>query len=147
MAVVTQNVDGLHQEAGSKRVLELHGNGGRFYCDSCYENYTMDEVREMDHEPKCKKCDGTVRPDIVLYQESLDGRVLEQSIQAIQQSDLLIVGGTSLTVYPAAGLIRYQRNGKLVIVNRIATGSEGSADLVITEPIGQLFDEILKPPC
>ena len=119
LAVVTQNVDGLHQEAGSKRVLELHGNGGRFYCDSCYENYTMDEVREMDHEPKCKKVTA-LRPDIVLYQESLDGRVLEQSIQAIQQSDLLIVGGTSLTVYPAAGLIRYQRNGKLVIVNRIA---------------------------
>lgn len=142
-AVVTQNVDGLHQMAGSRRVLELHGNGTRFFCEACGKPYGIDQVRGMTAVPRCV-CGGSVRPDIVLYNESLDSSVVEAVAEAISAADLLIIGGTSLTVYPAAGLLRYQRSGKLVVVNRDRTDRDSAADLVIREPIGALFEAVMQ---
>lgn len=140
-AIITQNVDGLHQEAGSKNVIELHGNGNRFYCLRCSQEYSIDEVRGMDEIPHCH-CGGDVRPDIVLYQESLDQFAITSAIDEIENCDLLIVGGTSLSVYPAAGLIRYQQRGKLVMINKTKTSSDAQADLRITKPIGEVFESI-----
>lgn len=142
-AVVTQNVDGLHQLAGSRRVLELHGNGTRFFCESCGRTYDIDQISGMAAVPHCG-CGGSIRPDIVLYNESLDSAVIEAVVEAISAADLLIIGGTSLTVYPAAGLIRYQRSGKLVVINRDPTGSDSAAHLVIREPIGALFEAVMQ---
>jgi len=144
-AVVTQNVDGLHQKAGSKNVLELHGNGQRFYCTSCAKPYTFDDVNAATGAFYCTKsgCKRIVRPDIVMYGESLDDAVINASLKAIERADLLIVGGTSLMVYPAAGLIQCRPYGsKLVLINLDATPYDNVADLVIHEPIGSVFNQL-----
>lgn len=138
LAVVTQNIDGLHQKAGSKKVYELHGSVLRNYCTRCGKFYTGRYVKESSGVPRCA-CGGIIKPDVVLYQESLDGSTLEGSIRAIGQADMLIVAGTSLTVYPAAGLIRYYRGNRLVLINRDETSYDGYADLVIHDSLGNVF--------
>ncbi len=140
-AVITQNVDGLHQAAGSLNVIELHGNGRRFYCERCGKPASFEAVKQCLEPPTCA-CGGRVRPDIVLYNESLDTTALEAALAAITATDLLIIGGTSMTVYPAAGLVRYQQAGHLVIINRDKTGREGKADLVINDAIALVFEKI-----
>lgn len=141
LAVVTQNIDGLHQKAGSKRVYELHGSVLRNYCVRCGRHYSAEYVKEADGIPYCS-CGGIVKPDVVLYEESLDPGVLEQSINAIAQADLLIVGGTSLTVYPAAGLLNYYRGNRLVLINRDVTPYDSRADLVFHDSIGEVFSAL-----
>ena len=140
-AVVTQNIDGLHQKAGSKNVCELHGSVLRNYCQRCGKFHSAEFVRDVAGIPKCT-CGGTVKPDVVLYEESLDGQTLEKSIAAIYDADLLIVGGTSLTVYPAAGLLRYYRGNRLVLINREVTPYDHQADLVIHDSLGNVFSEL-----
>jgi NAD-dependent deacetylase len=140
-AVVTQNIDGLHQKAGSKRVYELHGSVLRNYCTRCGKFHTAEFVKNAPDVPKCG-CGGTVKPDVVLYEESLDGDTIEKSVAAICDADLLIVAGTSLTVYPAAGLIRYFRGNKLVLLNRDATPYDAQADLVIHDSLGNIFSQL-----
>ena len=140
-AVVTQNIDGLHQKAGSKRVYELHGSVLRNYCTRCYQFYPAEFVRDAQGVPKCT-CGGTVKPDVVLYEESLDGPTIEKSVNAIASADLLIVAGTSLTVYPAAGLIRYYGGNRLVLINRDATPYDAQADLVFHESLGNIFSKL-----
>ena len=143
-AVITQNIDGLHQKAGSRNVYELHGSVLRNYCMDCGEFYDLDDI--MDEAncdvgiPKCKKCGGTVKPDVVLYEEALDDDCMMGAIRAIQQADTLIIGGTSLVVYPAAGLIRYFGGNKLVLINKQATPYDSKADLVINDSIGKVMD-------
>ena len=143
-ALVTQNIDGLHQKAGSRTVFELHGSVLRNYCMDCGEFYDLDYV--MDDEncegniPKCRKCGGIVKPDVVLYEEALDEDCMMGAIRAIQQADTMIIGGTSLVVYPAAGLIRYFGGKKLVLINKQATPYDGQADLVINDSIGKVMD-------
>ena len=143
-AVVTQNIDGLHQKAGSRNVFELHGSVLRNYCMDCGEfydlDYIMDEANCDGGIPKCKKCGGTVKPDVVLYEEALDDDCMMGAIRAIQQADTLIIGGTSLVVYPAAGLIRYFGGNKLVLINKQATPYDSQADLVINDSIGKVMD-------
>lgn len=141
LAVVTQNIDGLHQKAGSKRVYELHGSVHRNYCTRCGAFYPGEFIKETDGIPYCR-CGGVVKPDVVLYEESLDQYVLEQSVNAIAQADLLIVGGTSLTVYPAAGLLRYYGGSRLVLINRDETPYDSTADLVFHDPIGSIFSQL-----
>ena len=148
-AVVTQNVDGLHQAAGSKNVLELHGSSMRHYCMNCGARYTLEYVMDAANckdevIPVCEKCGGIVRPDVVLYEEGLDGDVINSSVGAIGSADLMIVGGTSLVVYPAAGLLRYFKGGALVLINKSETQADGDAGLVIREPIGAVMSEALK---
>lgn len=142
-AVITQNIDGLHQKAGSKRVLELHGSTLRNTCEKCgahYDlDYVMDEENCEDLVPHCKVCGGRIKPDVVLYEEMLDNDVMIESIRAIQEADVMIVGGTSLNVYPAAGLISYFRGKHLVLVNRSATPYDDAADLVIHDTIGKVL--------
>ena len=140
-AVVTQNIDGLHQKAGSQRVYELHGSVLRNYCTRCGKFHTAEFVRDQEGVPKCD-CGGTVKPDVVLYEESLDGETLEKSVYAIENADLLIVAGTSLTVYPAAGLINYYRGDRLVLINRDATPYDTRADLVFHESLGDIFSKL-----
>lgn len=140
-AVLTQNIDGLHQKAGSKKVLELHGSILRAYCDKCGKRHDADLVNYGDSVPVCD-CGGIIRPDIVLYEEALDERVLAESVRLIREADMLIVGGTSLNVYPAAGLINYYRGDKLVLVNLSSTPYDSYADLVINEKIGMVFSQI-----
>jgi len=144
-AVVTQNVDGLHQAAGSKVVHELHGSNWRQYCVSCGQRFTLafvlDAANLVDDVPRCTRCGGMVRPDVVLYQEALDEQVVAAAIAAIRAADLLIVGGTSLAVYPAAALIEYFRGGNLVVINLSVTPVDSRAQLVITEPIGKVLGE------
>lgn len=137
-AVVTQNIDGLHQKAGSKRVYELHGSVLRNYCTRCGRFYPAEYIRDCAGVPKCD-CGGTVKPDVVLYEESLDQNTIENAVSAIYDADLLIVAGTSLTVYPAAGLINYYRGNRLVLINRDATPYDGNADLVFHESLGNIF--------
>ena len=143
-AVITQNIDGLHQKAGSRNVFELHGSVLRNYCMDCGEfydlDYIMDETNCEGGIPKCKKCGGTVKPDVVLYEEALDDDCMMGAIRAIQQADTMIIGGTSLVVYPAAGLIRYFGGKKLVLINKQATPYDGQADLVINDSIGKVMD-------
>ena len=143
-AVITQNIDGLHQKAGSRSVFELHGSVLRNYCMDCGEfydlDYIMDEANCDGGIPKCKKCGGTVKPDVVLYEEALDDDCMMGAIRAIQQADTLIIGGTSLVVYPAAGLIRYFGGNKLVLINKQATPYDSKADLVINDSIGKVMD-------
>lgn len=144
-AVVTQNIDGLHQLAGSQNVLELHGSIHRNYCMDCHEDYSLDYIMNSSSViPKCAKCGGTVRPDVTLYEEPLDTDVFDASIKCIQQADMLIVGGTSLAVYPAAGLIDYYRGSKLVLINKSSTPYDRKADLVIKESIGKVLDEAVR---
>ena len=138
-AVITQNIDGLHQLAGSKNVLELHGSILRAYCSRCRKSYDADITNHGTGIPRCS-CGGVIRPDIVLYEEALDNDVMMRAIHYIRQADILIVGGTSLRVYPAAGLINYYRGNKLVLITRSSTPAE--ADLVIHGRIGEVFDQI-----
>ncbi len=140
-AVITQNIDGLHQKAGSKRVYELHGSVLRNYCTRCGKFYPAEFIRDADGIPKCS-CGGTVKPDVVLYEESLDMATMEKSIMAIQEADMLIVAGTSLTVYPAAGLIRYYPGKRLVLINRDETPYDDQADLVFHESLGDVFSQL-----
>ena len=140
-AVITQNIDGLHQAAGSRKVLELHGSILRAYCSKCRKPYDADVINYGTGVPRCD-CGGVIRPDIVLYEESLDQDILYQATSYIRNADVLIVGGTSLSVYPAAGLINYYRGNKLVLVNRGETPYDSYADLVIHEKIGEVFDQI-----
>lgn len=140
-AVITQNIDGLHQKAGSHRVLELHGSVLRNYCMKCHKSYSAEYVKNSQGICRCD-CGGIVKPDVVLYEESLDSQVLEKSIYAIAQCDLLIVGGTSLTVYPAAGLLRYYPGHRLVLINRDETPYDNQADLVLHESLGKVFEQL-----
>lgn len=141
-AVVTQNIDGLHQKAGSKNVLELHGSTLRNYCENCGEFYSAEDILKGEEVPKCSKCGGGIKPDVVLYEEGLDSKTLQDSIYYISHADLLIVGGTSLSVYPAAGLIDYYRGNKLVLINKSATPMDKKADLLIQEGLGTVFSQI-----
>ena len=136
-AVITQNIDGLHQSAGSKEVLELHGSVLRNYCERCGKFYPMEHILHGSGIPRCS-CGGRVKPDVVLYEESLDSSVLERSIAHIRQADMLIIGGTSLTVYPAAGLIDYYQGNKLVVINKSVTPRDKYADLVIQDSVSVL---------
>ena len=138
-AVITQNIDGLHQMAGSRNVIELHGSVHRNYCEKCHAFYDLDYIVNSDGVPKCEKCGGTVKPDVVLYEEPLDEAVLDRAVCHIQQADLLLIGGTSLNVYPAAGLIRYFQGRDLVIINREPTPADRRASLVIQGSIGEIF--------
>jgi len=140
-AVITQNIDGLHQAAGSKEVLELHGTIMKNYCDRCKTPYSVETVLEGEGVPKCK-CGGTIRPDVVLYEEGLDMEVMEKSVDYIRNADVLIIGGTSLVVYPAAGLIRYYQGKKLVLINLSETSQDRYADLVIHRKIGEVFSQL-----
>lgn len=141
-AVVTQNIDGLHQKAGSRKVYELHGSVYRNYCMSCGASYPVEEIAKGEGVPHCPHCGGIIKPDVVLYQESLDGRTIQGAVEAIAGADLLIVGGTSLVVYPAAGLLEYYPGKRLVLINRDATPYDQRASLVIREPIGQVMGEL-----
>jgi len=138
--IITQNVDGLHQAAGSRNVLELHGSNWRQYCVKCGERYDLDYILEQDGVPECKICGGMVRPDVVLYEEGLDEGVVNAAVEAIAGAKLLIVGGTSLAVYPAAGLLRYFRGSHLVLINKSETPYDSSAQLVIHDSIGKVLD-------
>ena len=140
-AVVTQNIDGLHQKAGSRRVYELHGSVLRNYCVRCGKFHSAEFVRDAEGVPQCG-CGGTVKPDVVLYEESLNQDTIEKAVTAIFQADLLIVAGTSLTVYPAAGLINYYRGNRLVLINRDATPYDSRADLVLHESLGKVFEQL-----
>jgi NAD-dependent deacetylase len=139
-AVVTQNVDGLHQEAGSREVYELHGSVHRNYCTSCGKKYGLEHILKSEGVPRCS-CGGFVRPDVVLYEEGLDQQVIEKAVSAIRHADVLIVGGTSLRVYPAAGLINYYRGNKLVLINKSATSYDRYANLTISDSIGKVFKQ------
>lgn len=139
-AVITQNIDGLHQAAGSKNVLELHGSVHRNVCQRCGHVYSAEWVMGTEGEPRCPKCGGPIKPDVVLYGESLDERVLLASVEAIQAADLLIIGGTSLVVYPAAGLVDYFRGSRLAIVNKQPTPQDANADLLCACDIAAAFD-------
>ncbi len=139
-AVITQNIDGLHQAAGSREVLELHGSVLRNHCMRCGKFYGMDAILNSSGVPKCS-CGGVIKPDVVLYEEGLDMDTLNRAVNYISRADVLIVGGTSLTVYPAAGLIDYYRGRKLVLINRDATPLDGQADLVIAGKIGEVLGE------
>ncbi len=140
-AVVTQNVDGLHQKAGSENVLELHGNTNRNFCQFCKKEYDSNKILTSKNVPYCE-CGGIIKPDVVLYEEPLNEDVLSKSIEHISKADTLIVGGTSLVVYPAAGLIKYFNGDNLVLINKGTTDYDSFADLVIHEPIGEVFSEI-----
>ena len=142
-AVITQNIDNLHQKAGSRNVLELHGTLYRNYCTVCGKRFDMDYVLNSKGIPHCDSCGGVVRPDVVLYEESLDMDTMEMAVKYISKADILIIGGTSLAVYPAAGLINYYKGDKLVLINKSSTAMDSRADLVIHMNIGQVFDKIL----
>lgn len=144
-AVITQNIDGLHQAAGSKNVLELHGSIHRNYCLSCGKHFDLDYVINSSSSiAKCDECGGMIRPDVVLYEEGLDNEVINKTVQYIRQADVLIVGGTSLVVYPAAGLIRYFSGSKLVLINKSTTPYDKDADLIIDDSIGKVLNSVLE---
>ena len=140
-AVVTQNIDGLHQKAGSKEVLELHGSVHRNYCERCGKSYPVEYVAEASGVPKCD-CGGTIKPDVVLYEEGLDAMTMQKTVDYIRKADVLIIGGTSLAVYPAAGFIDYFRGSSLVVINMDKTARDVNADLVINERIGEVFEQL-----
>lgn len=142
-AVITQNIDGLHQKAGSRRVLELHGSIHRNYCMSCGRFHSLEDIMgSADLVPKCNACGSTVKPDVVLYGENLDNTVIENTVEAISEADLLLIGGTSLTVQPAAHLITYFRGQRTVLLNASSTAYDSRADLLITEPIGSVLGQV-----
>lgn len=141
-AVVTQNIDGLHQKAGSKNVMELHGSVLRNYCERCYHFMSAEDILNSTGVPVCPKCGGTVKPDVVLYEEGLDQKTIQDAVYYISHADMLIIGGTSLAVYPAAGLIDYYRGNKLVLINKSATPQDSKADLLIQEGLGKVFEQI-----
>ena len=140
-AVITQNIDGLHQKAGSKNVLELHGSIYRNYCMKCGKKFGIERIQESEGIPRCS-CGGIIRPDVVLYEENLPEGVFEKAIEEVRNASLLIIGGTSLAVYPAAGLLQYFRGSHLVLINKSETPYDSMADLVIREPIGKVFSEL-----
>lgn len=144
-AVVTQNIDGLHQKAGSKNVFELHGSVHRNYCRRCHRLYDAEFMLHTTGVPKCA-CGGTIKPDVVLYEEGLDQKTLYSAVQAIEEADMLIIGGTSLAVYPAASLTRYYCGNRLVLINRTATPQDSSADLRISGSIGEVLEQIRVSP-
>ena len=141
-AVITQNIDGLHQAAGSKEVLELHGSVHRNYCMDCGKFYTAEDILNSTGIPKCT-CGGTIKPDVVLYEEGLDDKTVTEAVREISQCDTLIIAGTSLTVYPAAGMVRYFQGDNLVLINRDKTSMDGSCDLVIHDKVGETLDKIV----
>ena len=141
-AVVTQNIDGLHQAAGSKMVYELHGSVHRNYCQKCGAFYDARYMLESKGIPKCEICGGIIKPDVVLYEEGLDDATMRGAIRAISHADVLIIGGTSLTVYPAAGLIDYYNGNKLVLINKSVTPMDSRADLLVQGPIGEIFSQL-----
>ena len=140
-AVITQNIDGLHQAAGSREVLELHGSIYRNYCMDCGKSYSLEDIMSMEGVPRCVSCGGIIKPDVVLYEESLDMGVMRRAAEYISRADVLIVGGTSLVVYPAAGMIDYYQGDKLVLINRDATARDKAADLIIRGNIGEVLSE------
>ncbi len=140
-AVVTQNIDGLHQAAGSRKVLELHGSVLRNYCEKCGAFHAVEEIVDSTGVPACT-CGGRIKPDVVLYEEGLDQSILQESVRVISEADMLIIGGTSLAVYPAAGLIDYYQGNRLVLINKTPTQRDTKADLVITGSIGEVFAQI-----
>jgi len=140
-AVITQNIDGLHQKAGSKNVLELHGSIHRNYCTKCGKFFGLEFTQNTKDIPLCT-CGGVVKPDVVLYEEALDEDVIKKSVEYIKNAEILIIGGTSLNVYPAAGLIDYYRGNKLILINKSETGADNKADIVIHEPIGKVMEFI-----
>ncbi len=142
-AVVTQNIDGLHQDAGSENVLELHGSIKRNFCMNCNKKHGLESVKQSTEIPTCS-CNGTIKPDVVLYEERLDDTIIEKAVEAIENADMLIVGGTSLIVYPAAGLINYYRGKKLVLINKDETSFDSKADLVLHESLGKVFSPLLN---
>ena len=141
-AVVTQNIDGLHQKAGSRHVYELHGSVYRNYCLTCGAAYPVEEIAAGQGVPRCPHCEGIVKPDVVLYQEGLDQKTIQGAVEAIAQADLLIVGGTSLVIYPAAGLLDYFRGNRLALINRDATSYDSRAGVVIREPIAGVLEQV-----
>lgn len=141
-AVITQNIDGLHQMAGSKKVLELHGSVHRNYCEDCGAFYDADYILNSEGVPKCSKCGGPIKPDVVLYEEGLDNNIISEAVKYISEADILIIGGTSLVVYPAAGLIDYYNGNKLVLINKTPTSRDAMADLVVSGPIGQILEQL-----
>lgn len=141
-AVITQNIDGLHQAAGSRTVLELHGSVHRNHCTRCGKFYSLEDIVKMDGVPRCD-CGGIIKPDVVLYEEGLDQGTLQMAVSYISHADVLIVGGTSLTVYPAAGLINYYSGNKLVLINKSVTPMDSRADLVISGKIGEVFARVV----
>jgi NAD-dependent deacetylase len=144
LAVVTQNIDGLHQSAGCESVCELHGSIMHWHCMDCGRQYTLEYALQNQPVPVCKDCSGIVRPDVVLYEEALNELVIEAAVRAIRKADTLIVGGTSLAVYPAAGLLDYFRGDNLVVINKTATKADMSANLVIREPIGKVLSAAVR---
>ena len=142
-AVITQNIDGLHQMAGSKNVLELHGSVLRNYCTKCNKYFDLDYVLESSRTPLCDQCDGIVKPDVVLYEEGLDDDVVSNALNYIQNADVLIIGGTSLSVYPAASLIEYYRGSKLILINKSATHVDNRALLQFNSSIGEILSSVL----
>ncbi len=140
-AVITQNIDGLHQAAGSREVLELHGSVHRNYCTRCGEFYTLEDVMAADGVPRCS-CGGIIKPDVVLYEEGLEQKTLQKAVMYIRQAEVLIIGGTSLTVYPAAGLIDYYQGNRLVLINKSVTPMDSRADLVISGKIGEVLGQV-----
>ncbi|WP_049153196.1 NAD-dependent protein deacylase [Ligilactobacillus salivarius] len=143
-AIVTQNIDGLHQLAGSKTVYELHGSIHRNYCMKCGKFYPLSTITESKGVPQCKECGGTIKPDVVLYEEGLDEEIINNSIKAIKKADMLIVGGTSLNVYPAASFVNYYDGNKLILINKSKTPYNRYADLLIHDSIGKVFNEIIE---
>lgn len=141
-AVITQNIDGLHQAAGSKTVLELHGSVLRNYCENCGQFHSMEYILHSTGVPACEKCGGPVKPDVVLYEEGLDQKTLNAAVHYIHDADVLIIGGTSLAVYPAAGLIDYFKGDRLVVINKAPTPRDEFADLLIQAPIGEVFSQV-----
>ncbi len=143
-AVVTQNIDGLHQLAGSKNVYELHGSVHRNYCTKCRTFYDLDYIVNTKGTPRCDKCSSVVKPDVVLYEEALDDDVVSGAVNAIRKADVLVIGGTSLVVYPAAGLIDYFRGRKLILINKSPTPYDSRADLVINASVGKVLETVVK---
>lgn len=141
-AVVTQNIDGLHQLAGSKKVLELHGSVMRNYCEECGKFFDAHYILQTEEVPECNECGGAVKPDVVLYEEGLDQQIITEAVSYIKNADVLIIGGTSLVVYPAAGLVDYYKGNKLVLVNKAPTGRDSIADIIIQGSIGEIFDQL-----
>ena len=141
-AVVTQNIDGLHQKAGSKNVLELHGSVLRNYCTKCHKFFDAHYIKDSQGIPYCDECGGFIKPDVVLYEEGLDNDTVTRAVQAIRNADVLIIGGTSLVVYPAAGMIDYFRGSHLILINRSSTPRDSQADLIINDSIGEVLSQI-----
>ena len=143
LTVITQNIDGLHQLAGSKNVIELHGSIHRNYCMDCHEFYNLDAISDSSGVPTCKRCGGVIKPDVVLYEEPLDGEVINNALYAISTADLIIVAGTSLSVYPASGLIRFFRGKYIVVINKDHLDINNGVTLEINRPVGEVFGELL----